>query len=161
MVETWLERKLKLPLVVAGAQGWLNDDLKKRIASSNGLITPIGYVAEEDLGALYTAARLLVYPSIYEGFGLPVLEAMACGTPSVTTNVASLPEVAGDAALLIDDPKDLDAIAGSVLKLDHDEKLRADLLAKGREQIKKFTLRATISAAVAQYRSILEKGKLE
>ena len=142
MVNAWLEEKLSLPLVVAGAQGWLNDDLKKRIASSKGLIKPIGYVAEEDLGALYTAARLLVYPSIYEGFGLPVLEAMACGTPSVTTNVASLPEVAGDAALLIDDPKDTAKIAEAVLKLDRDEELRKLLRAKGTEQVKKFSLEA-------------------
>lgn len=160
VVNAWLEEKLSLPLVVAGAQGWLNDDLKKRIASSKGLIKPIGYVAEEDLGALYTAARLLVYPSIYEGFGLPVLEAMACGTPSVTTNVASLPEVAGDAALLIDDPKDTAKIAEAVLKLDRDEEMRKLLRAKGTEQVKKFSLEAVTRQAVEQYRLILEKGKL-
>lgn len=160
VVESWLSEKIGLPLVVAGAQGWLNTDLKDRIAASKGVITPIGYVAENDLAALYTAARLLVYPSIYEGFGLPILEAMACGTPSVTTRAASLPEVGGEAALYIDDPKNISAIAEAVMRLDEDEVLRETLLAKRKEQLLKFSLKETTAVAYEQYRSILKKGRL-
>ncbi|MBR6463260.1 glycosyltransferase, partial [bacterium] len=160
VVEAWLGEKITLPLIVAGAQGWLNDKLKERIESSKGRIVPIGYVDENDLAPLYSAARLLVYPSIYEGFGLPVLEAMACGTPSVTTNVASLPEVAGNAALLIDDPKDTSALAQAVVKLDGDESLRKTLLEAAPAQVAKFSLKKTTAEAVSQYRAILEKGRL-
>lgn len=160
VVEAWLSEKISLPLIVAGAQGWLNDKLKERIESSKGRIVPIGYVAEEDLAPLYSAAHLLVYPSIYEGFGLPVLEAMACGTPSVTTNVASLPEVAGNAALLIDDPKDISALAQAVRKLDEDKKLRIKLLEAAPAQVAKFSLKKTTAEALEQYRAILEKGRL-
>ncbi|MBO7435899.1 glycosyltransferase [bacterium] len=160
VVEAWLSEKIDLPLIVAGAQGWLNDKLKERIESSKGRIIPIGYVDEADLASLYSAARLLVYPSIYEGFGLPVLEAMACGTPSVTTNVASLPEVAGNAALLIDDPKDISSLAKAVRKLDEDENLRKTLLAAAPGQVAKFSLKKTTAEAAAQYRAILEKGRL-
>ena len=160
VVEAWLSEKIALPLIVAGAQGWLNDKLKERIEGSKGRIVPIGYVDEDDLAPLYSAARLLVYPSIYEGFGLPVLEAMACGTPSVTTNVASLPEVAGNAALLIDDPKDISALAQAVRKLDEDESLRKTLLEAAPAQVAKFSLKKTTAEAVSQYRAILEKGRL-
>ena len=160
VVEAWLGENIALPLIVAGAQGWLNDKLKERIDNSKGRIGPIGYVDENDLASLYSAARLLVYPSIYEGFGLPVLEAMACGTPSVTTNVASLPEVAGNAALLIDDPKDISALAQAVVKLDGDESLRKTLLEAAPAQVAKFSLKKTTAEALEQYRAILEKGRL-
>ena len=159
-VEAWLGYKPNLPLVVAGAQGWLNEGLKEKIAKASESIIPIGYVAEEDLPSLYSAATLLVYPSLYEGFGLPVLEALACGTPSITSNVASLPEVAGKAALLLNDPSDASALANLVKELSEDEKLRAELLSHRDEQLEKFSLKATTAAALLQYHSILEKGRL-
>ena len=83
----------------------------------------------ETLAAFYRLARAFVFPSLYEGFGLPPLEAMACGTPVVTSNVSSLPEVAGGAALLVD-PYDADAIADGIRRAVTDETLRADLIAK-------------------------------
>lgn len=92
-----------LPLVLAGKKGWYWDRIQGRI-HANGLkdrVRLLGYVSDEELPALYSAASVFAFPSRYEGFGLPVLEAMACGTPVITTNVSSLPEVVGDAAILI------------------------------------------------------------
>jgi glycosyltransferase involved in cell wall biosynthesis len=127
-------------LVLAGKRGWLYDDLFARVGSlglSDRVLFP-GYVADEDKAALISGATALVYPSLYEGFGLPVLEAMACGTPVLTSNVSSLPEVAGDAALLID-PLEVDAIAAGMAHLTADADLRRSLVAKGYAQVRKFS----------------------
>ena len=94
-------------LVLAGGQGWLYDPAWT--AGVDGVILP-GYVDDADKGALYAGALALVFPSLYEGFGFPVLEAMHCGTPVICSNTSSLPELAGDAALLVD-PLDVDAMA--------------------------------------------------
>jgi glycosyltransferase involved in cell wall biosynthesis len=98
----------------------------------------IGYVADDDKASLLSGARALVYPSLYEGFGFPILEAMACGTPVLTSNVSSLPEVAGDAALLVD-PLDVDAIAEGMSRLITDDELRVTLVEKGYAQFRKFS----------------------
>ena len=90
----------------------------------------LGYVPERHLGALYNGARALVYPSLYEGFGFPVLEAMACATPVVTSDVSALPEVAGDAAILVS-PGDVDAIAGGMDRVLRDDGLRESLAESG------------------------------
>jgi glycosyltransferase involved in cell wall biosynthesis len=137
-------------LVLAGKRGWLYDDLFARVGSlglSDRVLFP-GYVADEDKAALISGATALVYPSLYEGFGLPVLEAMACGTPVLTSNVSSLPEVAGDAALLID-PLEVDAIAAGMAHLTADADLRRSLVAKGYAQVRKFSW-ATAARQVLQ-----------
>jgi len=97
-----------------------------------------GYVADEDLPALYNLAELLVMPSVYEGFGLPVLEAMACGTPVACSNVSSLPEVAGDAALLFD-PRDVRSMADAIAQGLTNAALRADLRARGLARAARLT----------------------
>jgi glycosyltransferase involved in cell wall biosynthesis len=89
-----------------------------------------GYVSDEDLPALYSGALAVVYPSLYEGFGLPPLEAMACGTPVITSSTTSLPEVTGDAAILVD-PLSIDQIASAVVRMAADRGLRADLSTRG------------------------------
>ena len=98
----------------------------------------LGFQPMETLAAFYRLARVFVFPSLYEGFGLPPLEAMACGAPVVTSNVSSLPEVAGGAALLVD-PYDEDAIAAGIVRAVTDEALRADLIARGRERARSFS----------------------
>jgi len=98
----------------------------------------LGYLPDEDLPALYATAGVFVYPSLYEGFGLPPLEAMACGTPAVTSNTTSLPEVVGDAALLVD-PEDPAAIADAIMAVLSDPVLADDLSRRGRERAKQFT----------------------
>ena len=96
------------------------------------------FVADDDLPALYAGATLFVYPSLYEGFGLPVAEALACGAPVVSSNASSLPEVAGDAALYFE-PRDIDAMADAMRRALADDGRRADLRARGFAQARKFS----------------------
>ena len=98
----------------------------------------LGYLPEETLAVLYRLSGVFVFPSLYEGFGLPPLEAMASGTPVVTSNVSSLPEVAGDAAVLVD-PYDPEALADAMMRVLTDEKLRKDLRRRGLERAKQFS----------------------
>jgi glycosyltransferase involved in cell wall biosynthesis len=104
-----------LPLVLAGGKGWYYDEIKSEIAAAAKVkkVVELGYVSEADKPALYRGCASFFYPSLYEGFGLPVLEAMACGCKVVTSNVSSLPEVAGDGALCVD-PNDVQAIAEAI-----------------------------------------------
>jgi glycosyltransferase involved in cell wall biosynthesis len=97
-----------------------------------------GYVADKTLAVLYRLASVFVFPSLYEGFGLPPLEAMASGTPVVTSNVSSLPEVVGDAAVLVD-PYSADAIAGGILKVLHSSHLRSELRERGFARVREYS----------------------
>ena len=116
----------------------------------------LGPVPEADLPALYAGAAVFVFPSLYEGFGLPVLEAMACGTPVITSNTSSLPEVVGEAGILID-PRDVRALAEAVERVLADERLRAELRAKGVERARQFTWEKTARETLAVYRSVREE----
>jgi glycosyltransferase involved in cell wall biosynthesis len=125
-------------LVLAGKPGRAAQDL---IAQVERLDLPVifpGYVADADVAALYSAALALVFPSLYEGFGFPVAEAMRCGTPVICSNTSSLPEIAGDAALLVD-PLDADAIAEAIRRVAGDSDLRASLSARGKARAARFT----------------------
>jgi glycosyltransferase involved in cell wall biosynthesis len=127
-------------LVLAGLSGWGAGELAAAVEASgvaDRILLP-GYVAEADKAALLTGADVFAYPSRYEGFGLPVLEAMACGTPVVTTTGGSLPEVAGDAATLIE-PGDTAALAAAIAKLAADPAAREDAAARGRRRAAAFT----------------------
>jgi len=133
-------RTSNLHLVIAGDKGWRYDAIfaeVEKLGLRDRVLFP-GFVADADLPALYSAARVLAYPSIYEGFGLPMLEAMACGTPVVTSTASCMPEVAGDAALLVP-PTDVDALAAALDRALTDEALRADLIAKGRARARQFS----------------------
>ena len=127
-------------LVMAGRKGWLCDQIfqqVERLGLESEVVLP-GYVPQDDLPALLSGARLFVFPSLYEGFGLPVLEAMACGTPVLCSNVSSLPEVAGDAALLVD-PLDVKSMAEAMNRLLQDEGLRSQLVERGYRQVRQFS----------------------
>jgi alpha-1,3-rhamnosyl/mannosyltransferase len=113
-----------------------------------------GYISDEDLAALYGGSRVMVYPSLYEGFGLPILEAMSCGCPVICTRTSSLPEVAGNAALFVDpyNPQDLaDAIATVV----DDITIRRDLIERGFRQAAKFSWEKTAVETLKVFRSLL------
>ena len=127
-------------LVIAGGRGWMFDKVfqtVERLGLSERVLLP-DFVADEDLPTFYAGARLFVYPSLYEGFGLPVAEAMACGTPVVSSNASSLPEVGGEAVLYFE-PRDVDAMAGAIRRALADSALRADLSLRGLAQAKKFS----------------------
>jgi glycosyltransferase involved in cell wall biosynthesis len=114
----------------------------------------LGYVPEADLPGLYAGARAFVYPSFYEGFGLPVLEAMACGTPVITYNATSLPEVAGDAGLLLDPPWTGEGLAAAIRRLLGDPALCLELRGKGFERVKRFDWAETARRTVAVYEAV-------
>jgi glycosyltransferase involved in cell wall biosynthesis len=129
-----------LALVIAGKRGWMYDRIFAQVAAL-GLQERVrfpGYVPRADLPALYSGARAFVYPSRYEGFGLPVLEAMSCGTAVVTTNVSSMPEVAGDGALLVD-PEDVPGLAAALGRVVHDGRLREELSCRGQARAASFS----------------------
>jgi glycosyltransferase involved in cell wall biosynthesis len=139
-----------LELVVAGPQGW-KEDIGAAMANLAGRVRRLGFVPRGDLDALYAGAAAVVYPSLGEGFGLPVLEALAQGAPLVTSAGTATEEVAGDAALLVD-PLDVDAIAGAIDRLLDDRGLAARLGEAGRERAAGFTWARSAELAFAVYR---------
>ena len=144
-----------LQLVLAGQKGWLYKDLltEVRRLGLEDRVLLTGYVPKDDLAALLSGAQAFIYPSLYEGFGLPVLEAMACGTPVVCSNVSSLPEVAGDAALLVD-PLDVEAIAQAILDLIADDSVGRELVARGYRQIECFSWRRCAQEALEVFEEV-------
>ncbi len=150
------ERGYDLDLVIAGGKGWLDDPIYAAIQSLKlgDHVHLIGFADDADLPALYSAALITAVPSLYEGFGIPVLESMACGTPVVTSTVSSLPEVAGDAALMID-PTDLDALIDALNRLIDSETLRHDLTARGLARAREFTWERSARQLSDIYRRLL------
>jgi glycosyltransferase involved in cell wall biosynthesis len=142
-------------LVIGGGKGWLSEGIFEA-ADASGFRSEIvfpGFVADADLPALYSAAEVFVLPSRYEGFGIPVLEAMACGAAVVCANNSSLPEAAGDAALLVD-ANDEVALANAILQLVEDETLRNVLQRRGCEQAARFTWDAAATTLLATYERV-------
>ena len=122
-------------LALAGGRGWLYDPSWTRAARNLKLL---GYIDEADKGALLAGALALVFPSLYEGFGFPVIEAMICGAPVIASDSSSLPELVGEAGLLVD-PLDIAAIAAAMQQYSADEDLRARMIARGRARAREFT----------------------
>ena len=148
--------RLRLKLVIAGGKGWLDDPLYRQIEAlgMEDQVQFLGFVPDEDLPALYSAALVFAFPSLYEGFGLPVLEAMACGVPVITSSVSSLPEVAGNAALLVD-PYDVDALTEALARVLDDESLRNDLINKGQLRVQGFSWTAAARQLRQHYAALL------
>ncbi len=141
-------------LVLTGATGWHADDVETELARpGTGTILRTGHVNDEQLDALYRGANAFVYPSLYEGFGLPVVEAMSRGVPTITSNTSSLPEVAGDAALLVD-PTDVSEIAEALASVLTDPVLADDLRTRGRARAATFSWAATARATLDVYRQV-------
>lgn len=147
--------KNKYKLAIVGGKGWLNDQIKSLVEelkiSDNVYFTE--YVAQEDLPAIYSMASVFVYPSLYEGFGLPVLEAMACGTPVITSNVSSIPEVAGDAAVLVD-PANEEELSLAIKQVLDDEALRKSLSIRGVNRAKTFSWERCARETLEVYRKV-------
>lgn len=147
------DRDVRHKLVIVGKYGWMEENLTRTIADLGltGEVLLTGYAPYEDLPYLYSGADLFVYPSVYEGFGLPPLEAMCCGTPVITGNRSSLPEVVGDAGIMVD-PYKPEAFADAISRVLVDESLHADMSRKGLEQSRKFSWERTARQVDAIYR---------
>ncbi len=142
-------------LVLAGNQGWGHEAVF-RAASESGLKDGVffpGFIPDRELPSLYNLADVFVYPSLYEGFGLPVLEAMSCGTPVVTSSVSSMPEIAGEAALLVD-PHDIDGIAQALERVLADRTLRERMAEEGIRRTQPFTWGRTARETLATYEEV-------
>ena len=139
------------PLIIAGGAGWKNEEVHRRVEELGARL--LGPIDDADLSVLYSAAAVFAYPSLAEGFGLPVVEAMACGAPVLTSNTSSLPEVAGDAARLVD-PHDVEAIRrglGDLLRHPEERRRLRDL---GRERAAGFSWAETARRTYALYRRV-------
>ena len=154
-----LEEKETL-LVLAGAKGWMYEQIFALTAELGleGRVKMLGYVENDDLPVLYTEAQVFVYPSLFEGFGLPVLEAMQCGTPVITTNVSSLPEVAGDAAISFS-PEDTAALTAALRRVLSEPELRDDLRGRSLDRAALFSWRKTAEMTAEAYQSV-RRGRI-
>lgn len=144
------------PLVIAGMGGWRHKQINQQMASleRQGLLRILGHIEEQTLPSLYAAARLFVFPSIYEGFGLPPLEAMAAGIPVIVSDRASLPGVVGDAGLRID-PHDIDAMAEALRKVMEDPQRQKNMAAASLQRAQRFTWQRCARETLAVYHEAL------
>ena len=145
-----------LQLVHAGPIGWLAQDVQATMNALklNDVVRFLGYIPAEDLPALYAASTIVIYPSLFEGFGLPVVEALACGAPVVTSNTSSLPEVGGNAALLVD-PLCIDSIADGIATLWNNETMRAEMTRRGFLHAATYSWERTARETAAVYERLL------
>jgi glycosyltransferase involved in cell wall biosynthesis len=152
-------KKIPHHLYLTGGMRWNNHGVKALLRDENlaDRVHLLGQVPPNDMPTLYTLAEFTVYPSLFEGFGLPVVEAFKCGSPVLVSGETSLPEVAGDAALYVD-AYDVLSIRDGMLRMATDPDLRADLTRKGYQQAKKFSWEKTITSLVSEIQKIVERG---
>jgi len=155
-LETLAREGIVLHYAIAGGRGWMEAELHDSIARSGlqGRVQLLGLVDDADLPALYCSARLFIMPSLYEGFGLPLLEAMACGCPVITSNCSSLPEVVGDAGILVD-PQDTAGIARAIARLVQDKPLHRRFRAAGLQRVTGFTWAKSAAQLLEIYAQLL------
>ncbi len=157
LIDALARTKNNVALILAGWRGWGEktwlEVIEKR--GLRGRVHIVNYVSEETLACLYSGAGAFIYPSIYEGFGLPVLEAMACGCPVICSNVASMPEVAGDAALYFS-PRDPDELAGRIDRVIEDSAVKSELVARGLQRATQFSWHQSAAQTVNLFASLIE-----
>ncbi|PYS50866.1 MAG: glycosyltransferase family 1 protein [Acidobacteria bacterium] len=153
---------LRPQLVIAGKEGWLNDELFSniRMQGLEDRLRFTGYIRDEELRALYSACRAFVYPSIYEGFGLPTLEAMACGAPVITSRIPTLLETVGTEAARLVHPTDVSALARNIVELLNDEKERQRLSSAGQRRAAQFSWEKTACETLEVYKEVLERDRM-
>lgn len=148
--------KQNLPLVLVGFKGWQNKEIMQEIQYNKKHVIYLGYLSDEELAHVYNLASIFVYPSLYEGFGIPPLEAMACGTPVIASRVSSLPEVCKDAALYID-PENSTNLEQVITTLYKNKVLQEQLRQKGLEHVKQFTWEKSSKAHFEVFDSLMKK----
>jgi glycosyltransferase involved in cell wall biosynthesis len=143
-------------LVLIGSDGYGADRIHTRIQASPARerIAVLGYVSAEELGGWYGRAQVFAFPSLDEGFGMPILEAMAAGLAVLTSNRSAMPEVAGEAACLVD-PHDIDALTSGLCRLTADAELREELVRRGAERARQFTWEKTVAETWNAYQEVL------
>ncbi len=151
--------KTRWPLVVVGMQEWKEQNISRHIEAltQSGNIRALGYIPDDKLTYVYAGAAIFIYPSLYEGFGLPPLEAMASGVPVIASNRSSLPEVVGDSGVLID-PEDIDSLAQAIDSLLNDREKHDRMVEKGLKQAKKFTWKECAENTFSVYRDVLRQS---
>ncbi|MBT9150339.1 MAG: D-inositol 3-phosphate glycosyltransferase [candidate division WS2 bacterium] len=154
-IELKEENDIKEKLLIVGIPNWKQTKFYDIVQESNFKkdVMFTDFVSEDDMILLYNGASMFLYPSLYEGFGMPVLEAMACGVPVITSNITSMPEIAGDAAILIN-PRNPEELKNSILTLLNDKKLRNDLRERGFRQAKKFSWKKMAKETLEIYESL-------
>ena len=150
-------RSANYQLLLAGKPGWYSDQLLQHTPDR---VRFIGYIDAADKNALLSGATAFVFPSLYEGFGFPVLEAMACGVPVLCSNTSSLPEVAGEAAVLVN-PLLVDDIARGLHDITTDEDLRRTLIERGYQQAQKFTWQTCADVVLQVFEEVLKLDKMK
>ena len=158
-IELKNESNIKEKLLIVGIPNWKQTKFYDIVQESNFKKDVIftDFVSEDDLMLLYNGASIFLYPSLYEGFGMPVLEAMSCGVPVITSNITSMPEIAGDAAILIN-PRNSKELKSSILTLLNDEKLRNELRKRGFQQAKKFSWKRMAEETLKVYQMCFKKA---
>lgn len=150
-----LRKEVKLMLV--GFSGWKNAQIMQIVQANTQDIRHLGYIPEKDLAGLYNLSELLIYPSFYEGFGLPPLEAMACGTPVIVSNTSAIPEVCGEAAIYVN-PMDSDQIAQAIATLLNDNALRNKLSNTGKARAQLFSWDKAAEQHLMLFRKVMARG---
>jgi glycosyltransferase involved in cell wall biosynthesis len=147
------------PLVLVGPPGWRNEEIQRNIGNSRGTVRYLGYVPDEDLPQLMAGAAVFVYPSLYEGFGLPALESLACGTPTVLSRIGALEEIAAGAAVFVD-PLREDAIAEGIQRVLTDSVLQKALRSAGPARARQYSWERTARETLAVYESATHDARL-
>ncbi|MCL4266502.1 MAG: glycosyltransferase family 4 protein [Anaerolineae bacterium] len=172
LAQAYAQSGLPHQLILAGKKGWLAQPILEQIvhlqsfgsaqdrSSISSKISLPGFIADEDKATLISGATAVLYPSLYEGFGFPILEAQACGVPVLTANTSSCPEVAGDAALLVD-PSDVNAISDGMRQLAEDNALRQGLVEKGYTNVQRFSWEKTARQILQGLVEMEEEGESE
>ncbi|MHA1380624.1 MAG: glycosyltransferase family 4 protein [Candidatus Helarchaeota archaeon] len=154
-----LSRNIVQDLVIIGKKGWGYEEIFKTVKDLNlgDRVVFTGYVPDSELVYFYNAAEIFIYPSFYEGFGIPPLEALACGTPTISSNISSMPEVVGDAGILID-PSNTKELSQMIFKLLSSKNLRENFRKKGLERAKEFSSERMAKKTIDSYRKVLGKS---
>lgn len=153
LIKAYLAGRFNAKLVLVGFKGWKNEQVFNLLKQHRDKIIAVGFVPDEDLGTLYSQALCLIYPSFYEGFGIPILEAQACGCPVITSDISSMPEVGGTAALYVN-PYSVDDIVRGILRL-RSGQVRERLIKKGFENVKRFSWETSAEKLKTLYQQLV------